>query len=119
MIVKKIRIKIKIKVKMKAKVKVKVKVQELLKYLTSQYLVSPCVLLTYGLIYSFILGQSFLVVVQNTQLLGSSPGKPLVIQPYAGEEFNVIEDPTAGPCVKLGQLLNLSRSHLGSQMKGM
>src|SRR5258708_24191475 len=38
MIVKKIRIKIKIKVKMKAKVKVKVKVQELLKYLTSQYL---------------------------------------------------------------------------------
>jgi len=116
MIVKKIRIKIKIK---KAKVKVKVKVQELLKYLTSQYLVSPCVLLTYGLIYSFILGQSFLVVVQNTQLLGSSPGKPLVIQPYAGEEFNVIEDPTAGPCVKLGQLLNLSRSRLGSQMKGM
>src|SRR5258708_17958211 len=108
MIVKKIRIKIKIKVKMKAKVKVKV--QELLKYLASQYLylVSPCVLLTYGLIYSFILGQSFLVVVQNIQLLGSSPGKPLVIQPYAGKEFNVIEDPTAGPCVKLGQLLNLS-----------
>ena len=41
MIVKKIRIKIKIKVKMKAKVKVKVKVQELLKYLTSQYLEAP------------------------------------------------------------------------------
>src|SRR5260221_11617728 len=99
MIVKKIRIKIKIKVKMKAKVKVKV--QELLKYLASQYLylVSPCVLLSYGLIYSCILGQSFLVVVQNIQLLGSSPGKPLVIQPYAGKEFNVIEDPRAGPCV--------------------
>src|SRR5258706_12276580 len=96
MIMKKIRIKIKMKVKMKAKVKVKVKVQELLKYLTSQYLVSPCVLLTYGLIYSFILGQSFLVVVQNTQLLGSSFVKLLVIKPYAGKDFNVIEDPTTG-----------------------
>ena len=50
-------------------------------------------------IYLFLLGQAFLVMVQDTQLLGSSPGKPLVIQPYAGEEFEVVEDPG----VKLGQ----------------
>ncbi len=70
-------------------------------------------------IYLFLLGQAFLVMVQDTQLLGSSPGKPLVIQPYAGEEFEVVEDPEAGPGVKLGQLLSLSQSHLGSQLKGM
>ena len=48
-------------------------------------------------IYLFSVAQAFLVILQNFQLLGALPGKPLLIQPYAGEDFELIEGSNSWP----------------------